>query len=514
MNTARKSGILLHPTSLSGDFCIGDLGAGAYAFLDWLALSGQTLWQILPLGPTGAGDSPYQPFSSFAGNETLLSPDILAEKGFMTGDERDSLKRSRSRVTDYGEAFFLKLPLLKRAASRFKAVAGREDLKSFGEFTAREAHWLDDYAVFMSIKREFEEKARRAGVEGAMWASYWPRDLARRDGAALASWKATHAEDIETYRVLQYFFHSQWTDLKRYANGKGIEIIGDTPIFVAYDSSDAWSHPDLFQFDGDLRPVAVAGVPPDYFSETGQLWGNPLYAWERHEETGFEWWISRVEAALKLTDLVRIDHFRGFDAYWAVPAADTTARNGTWMPAPGKKLLDALKRDLGHDIPIIAEDLGFITDGVRDLRDSFGLPGMKILQFAFDSQEAGAGSAAANEFLPHNYPVRSVVYPGTHDNDTLSGWLAKAKPGELASIDRYLGYVPKDRADALLREAVKSVAEMAVIPMQDILKLGTEARMNFPSVASGNWRWRILDFDLDSATASNLRELTETYGRN
>jgi 4-alpha-glucanotransferase len=513
MNIQRTSGILLHPSSLPGPYGIGDLGPQAGLFIDWLAAAGQGVWQVLPLGPTGYGDSPYAPFSSFAGNEFLISPEVLAAEGLLSREDLASLMLPASAKLDYGAIIPRKKAAIRLAAERFIAGSSTSDRAAFTAFRRENSFWLDDYVLFMDIKEEFDLKAAAEGVRDSSWNRYWPQAYAQRDGATLSARRQEKEAALEVRAAAQFLFYRQWDALHALALRKGIRIIGDLPIFVAMDSSDAWSNPGLFDLDEAGHPREVAGVPPDYFSADGQLWGNPLYAWERHRDEGFSWWLSRIEAALRLYDLVRIDHFRGLDAYWAVPAGELTARTGCWKKAPGRELLNALKRRLGGDVPIIAEDLGFITDEVRALRDEFSLPGMRILQFAFDAKESGKGLDASNSFLPHNYTANAVVYTGTHDNDTMAGWLATASTAELGYIDGYLGYAPADRVRALIREALKSVAAVAVFPAQDILGLGKEARMNIPSTLGGNWDWRLLEGQLTKALAEECNALASIYGR-
>jgi len=513
MRMSRKAGILLHPSSLPSRFGIGDFGLDAHRFVSDLARAGQGLWQVLPLGPTGYGDSPYASFSSFAGNELLISPDLLAAQGLLgTSDVRNIPDFPKERV-DFGAVIPWKRRLLNRAADAFIEGAGPERRAAFERFKAAEKDWLSDYAAFRAIKDEYDDDAAAEGREGALWNNYWPEPLALREPKALAIEKEKCAESILRYEVLQFFFNEQWRSLKAAANQEGISIVGDLPIFVAEDSADVWAHRSLFRLDGRGKPIEVAGVPPDYFSEDGQLWGNPLYAWDAHVSSGFDWWISRLRSALGLFDAVRIDHFRGFEAFWAVPSGERTARKGTWRKAPGAAFFAAVREAFGKEIPIIAEDLGFITAEVRALRDGMGLPGMRILQFAFDAGESGTAFDPENGFLPHNYTERTVVYTGTHDNDTLVGWLAQARKAEREYLDRYLGYSPADPARALIREALKSTAAWAVIPMQDLLGLGSEARMNRPSTLGGNWCWRMKEGGFAPGLAAELRELCALYGR-
>ena len=515
----RSSGILLHPTSLPGPYGIGDIGPVAARFVDWLAEAGQGIWQVLPLGPTGYGDSPYAPFSSFAGNELLVSPELLHRDGLLSRAELDSARLPENGRVDYGKVIRTKRSIVRLAARRLvdsrDAEPGRGPA-GFGAFRELNAGWLEDYALFVDIKEEYDGLARAAGVADSSWNAWWPAPLAQRDPAALRSRRLANADSILLIEAEQYLFRRQWGELRRAAAARGVRILGDLPIFVAMDSADAWARPELFALDGDGRPTEVAGVPPDYFSSDGQLWGNPLYAWDRHEADGFSWWLARVESALSLYDSLRIDHFRGLAACWAVPAGEKTARNGRWKPAPGTALLEALAGRLGHELPIVAEDLGFITDDVKELRDRFCLPGMRILQFGFDSLESGRGLDPGNPFLPHNYVPGCVVYTGTHDNDTLAGWLAQASAEEKAFIDAWLGYRPADLVKALVREAMKSAALWCIVPMQDLLGLGGEARMNTPGTIGGNWSWRMHPSVLGpegGRIAADLLAVTSIYGR-
>jgi 4-alpha-glucanotransferase len=513
----RSSGVLLHISSLPGRFGIGDLGPEAHAFADVLAAAGQGLWQILPLGPTGYGDSPYQSFSTFAGNELLISPELLAREGFLEGADIDSAPDFPKGRVDFGWVIYWKRPLLFKAARRFLDTAGPERMAAYRAFRAASAAWLDDYALFMSIKEEFTKRAEAEGVFGAMWADYWPKGLARREPGALEEWKRDHGADIETRAVLQFFFHEQFGALRAGANAAGVSLIGDLPIFVAYDSADVWAKRDLFLLDAEGRPLEVAGVPPDYFSADGQLWGNPLYDWAEHRATGFAWWKDRMAKAMEACDIVRIDHFRGFEANWAVPFGRENARTGEWKKGPGAELFDALKAALGG-LPVIAEDLGIITDGVNALRDGFGLPGMRVLQFAFSAGGPDGGLDAANSFLPHNYRPKAFVYTGTHDNNTLRGWLETEVPANvLPLIDAYLGLEgagTEERARGLMREAMKSVAAWCVIPMQDILGLGGEARMNTPSTLGGsNWGWRMEGRGMPAEAEARLRAASRMFNR-
>jgi 4-alpha-glucanotransferase len=499
---------------LPGPFGIGDFGSAAVAFVERLAEAGQVLWQVLPLGPTGFGDSPYAPFSSFAGNELLIGLEALEHEGLI--DRRDLVPRSSfpSSAVDFGAVIAWKRPILDRAASSFLEGAGPERRAAFGAFKADNASWLPDYALFRAIKDEYDRHAQAEGRQGALWNNYWPENLARRDPDALAAARARFGAAADRYEVLQFFFDEQWRTLKAAANNLGITIIGDIPIFVAQDSAEVWSKPELFALDERGRPLEMAGVPPDYFSADGQLWGNPLYDWEAHRREGFAWWIGRLAAALARCDAVRVDHFRGFQAYWAVPSGEITARRGIWREAPGAELFAVVEASLGKNLAIVAEDLGFITEEVRALRDDRGLPGMRVLQFAFDAAESGQPFDPGNAFLPHNYIEHCVVYTGTHDNDTLAGWLAHASNAERDYLRRYLGYSPIDPVRALIREAFKSVAAWAIVPMQDLLGLGSETRMNRPSTLGGNWTWRMEEGAFTAPLAAELREMSRLYGRN
>jgi 4-alpha-glucanotransferase len=510
----RISGILLHPTSLPGGFGIGDLGPAAQAFVQRLAEAEQRIWQVLPLGPTGYGDSPYAPFSSFAGNELLISLQLLADEGLIDHRRLGEASRFPRDRVDFGSVIPWKCEFLHEAAASFVAEASPERKEAFERFKKAESSWLAPYSLFRSIKDKYDAKARVEGRTGALWNNYWPAPLAMSDPAALAKERARLSVFIERYEVLQFFFAEQWAALKKAANAARLLIVGDLPIFVAEDSADVWAERSLFDLDSAGRPREEAGVPPDYFSEDGQLWGNPLYAWEEHERTDFAWWKRRLRAALSRFDVVRIDHFRGFEAYWAVPAGEKTARRGQWRKAPGEKLFEAVKAELGQEIPIVAEDLGFITEEVKALRDGLSLPGMRILQFAFDASESGTAFDPRNSFLPHNYTERCVAYTGTHDNDTLAGWYSQASAEERDYIARYLGYAPADPAKALVRELMKSTAAWAVFPMQDILGLGAEARMNTPSTLGGNWTWRMEEGAFSSGAARELARLSRMYGRN
>ena len=493
----RSSGILFHPTSLPGKYGIGTLGKEAYAFIDFLKKSKQKLWQIFPLGPTGYGDSPYQSFSSFAGNPYLIDFDLLIEAHLLSEEDlKDIFFGDNEEYIDYGAIYNQKYPLLRKAYENFKSSDNNEMKDSLENFKRENSSWLNDYSLYISLKNHFN---------GLPW-NEWAHDIKNRENSAMQYYKNELADDIEYHNFIQFLFFKQWNDVKRYANENGIKIIGDIPIFVAADSSDAWANPEIFLFDEERKPVKVAGVPPDYFSATGQLWGNPLYNWEKLKETNYSWWVERVRANLSTCDIIRIDHFRGFEAYWAVPYGDDTAINGQWEPGPGIDLFNAIKSQLG-ELPIIAEDLGLMTQGVIDLREATGFPGMKILGFAFDSGEE-------NDYLPHTYTRNCVVYTGTHDNDTLVGWFQKAKEEDRQFARDYLNSKADEEIhwDAI-RGAWSSVACMAISPVQDFLGLGSEARINTPGVAAGNWQWRLKHGVLTDELAERIAKLTRVYSR-
>jgi 4-alpha-glucanotransferase len=488
MKFPRSSGILLHPTSLSGPSGVGDLGAGAYAFADFLSATGQHLWQVLPLGPTGYGDSPYQCFSAFAGNPLLISLEKLAEEGILSAADLATAPSFANHEVDYGSVIRFKLPLLRKAFKNFKKRGTASDWNEFHVFCRQHITWLDDYATFTAIK---------AAHGGAVW-NRWDPAIASRRPEAIAHWTEKLSEEIESCKYGQYQFFKQWSGLKNYCHQRGIRIFGDVPIFVAHDSADVWAHPELFELAADGRPQVVAGVPPDYFSATGQLWGNPLYRWEVLSQTGYAWWIERLRATLATVDIVRLDHFRGFEGYWEVPATETTAVNGRWVKGPGASLFQAIQQALG-DLPIVAENLGVITPEVERLREQFGFPGMAILQFAFGTDPQGVG------FRPHHYSRDLVVYTGTHDNDTTMGWWTNSG---MADSTRSPEEIHREREFVLA-----SVADVAVIPLQDLLGLGSEARMNLPSKPSGNWRWRYRSEALTAEIRERLKELTEVFDR-
>ena len=493
MNIPRSSGILLHPTSLPNRYGIGDLGKSAYNFVDFLHDAGCKFWQVLPLGPTGYGDSPYQSFSTFAGNPYLISPDFLLEEDFLhPNDLKEDLDFSNDTV-DYGRVIGWKLNLLERAFIRFKRDPNLAE-DDFNIFCEKNSDWLEDYALFMSLKE---------ANGGGSWIG-WDEKLRNREKIVLDKARKELKPAIDRFTFYQFIFFRQWDALRRYAKEKDIQIIGDIPIFVSYDSSDLWANPELFFLDEKKLPTVVAGVPPDYFSETGQLWGNPLYDWKKHKESGYVWWIKRLRAILNLVDIVRLDHFRGFAGYWEVPAENLTAEHGRWMPGPGAELFTALQAALG-DLPIIAEDLGEITPDVFELRDQFNLPGMKIFQFGFSDEN--------NPFLAHHYPENCVAYTGTHDNDTAHGWYASTSEHERDFARRYLSVDGSDIAWDLVRTLWHSKANLVLAPMQDLLSLGTDARMNFPGRLGGNWEWRMKEDELSDELKERLRGLNEEVSR-
>jgi 4-alpha-glucanotransferase len=491
---ARSAGVLLHPTSLPGPYGIGDLGPAAHDWVDRLARAGVTWWQVLPLGPTGYGDSPYQSFSAFAGNTNLISPDLLARDGLLRPHDLGGEEFPPSAV-DYERVRPFKAALTARAWQNFLAGAAPELRPAFDEFCTREADWLDEFALFLSLKEAHGERS---------WQE-WPEELIQREPAALQQARRELAGAASLHRFRQFLFFQQWSALKEYANRQGVRLLGDVPIFVATDSADVWTHPELFLLDERRRPRVVAGVPPDYFSETGQLWGNPLYDWPAHRRTGYAWWLARLRATLRQVDWVRLDHFRGFEAYWEVPSDSPTAVTGRWVKSPGADLFEAVRRELGG-LPLIAEDLGVITPEVEALRRQFGLPGMCILQFAF-------GGAQEDRFLPHRHERNLVVYTGTHDNDTTHGWFAVLTDAERRFLRRYAPSTDGDVAWDLIRIAWASVADTALAPLQDVLALGTAARMNWPGKPAGNWRWRCRADQLTPAVFDRLADLTEVYGR-
>ena len=491
----RSSGILLHPTSLPGKYGIGDLGVGAYRFVDWLEAQGQSIWQVLPLGPTSYGDSPYQTLSAFAGNGNLISLDRLVEDGLLDeGDLADTPPFPSDRV-DFGWVIPYHNQKLALAYCNFAANPDPALTPAFSQFVGENQFWLEDYALFIALKRQHKLRP---------WTE-WERELRRRDPSALEAAREASAEQINLERFRQWLFYRQWLALKQYAHDKGIRLIGDLPIFVAHDSADVWARQSEYFLDESGGPTVIAGVPPDYFSPTGQRWGNPIYRWGVMRASGYGWWINRIQALLRLVDFIRIDHFRGFEAYWEIPASEPTAIRGQWVEGPGASLFHAIKAALGA-LPIIAEDLGVITPGVEKLRDDFGLPGMKVLHFAW--------SDSANPFLPHNHRVNSIVYTGTHDNNTTRGWWEEEVDERTREfVKDYLGGEIHDIVWTLARVGMRSSARAFIMPMQDVLSLGGGARMNKPGVSTGNWTWRVTEAALNHQGKEALRHITRLYQR-
>ncbi|MBZ0182959.1 MAG: 4-alpha-glucanotransferase [Melioribacteraceae bacterium] len=495
MKFERSAGILLHPTSLPSKYGIGDLGKDAFYFIDFLAAAKQTIWQVFPLGPTGYGDSPYQCFSAFAGNPLLISPDLLAEEGLLSQHDLENIPHSDPNKIDFGQVINYKKELLVKAFENYK----HKNENGFNDFCEINKNWLDDFALFMAVKDYHN---------GILWTE-WSEDIAFRKKGAVEAWTKKLEEKIFFQKFIQYKFFMQWGAVKDYANSKGIKIMGDLPIFIAYDSSDLWANKDLFTVDEHGKLETVAGVPPDYFSETGQLWGNPLYKWEVMKKHHFRWWKDRFKQMYELVDIVRIDHFRGFDAFWEIPGDAPTAQTGKWVDAPGRELFKEIKKELG-DVPIVAEDLGVITESVEELRDMFEFPGMKILQFGF-------GPNGDNGFLPHNHVKNCVVYSGSHDNDTTKGFFENERrmnSGIYEWTQKYLNYYGEDIVFAVIKAAYASVANTTVIPLQDMLNLGTEARMNFPGKLGGNWTWRFTWEQITEDLASVYAEMVDMYDRN
>ena len=493
----REAGILLPVSSLPSRYGIGCFDSAAYEFIDQLAAAGQSLWQMLPVGPTSYGDSPYQAFSTFAGNPYFISLENLIERGWLTEEECETaLPEEDPRAVDYGLQYRNRLKLLRTAYRKSDICETRE----FLDFVQKQAEWLADYALFMALKDAHD---------GLAWTE-WEPALQFRKPLALEKAREELAEQIRFYQFLQYLFYSQLEDLLGYAHEKGIRVIGDIPIYVALDSADTWAEPELFQLDETRRPTHVAGCPPDAFAAGGQVWGNPLYRWEYHKKTGYAWWIRRIRNCFRTCDVLRIDHFRGFDEYYAIPAGEETAVNGGWRQGPGMELFNAVRQALG-DREIIAEDLGYVTDSVRELVRETGYAGIKVFEFAFDSRDTGS----ARDYLPHNYPVNSVAYTGTHDNATLLAWLSEISEEERAQVRRYVCQEAED--EKLIWPIVccvlRSVARQAVIPMQDYLGLGNEARMNQPSTHGSNWKWRLLPGEFSPDLAEQIRLAAEIYGR-
>ena len=494
----RGCGILLHITSLPSRFGIGDVGPGARNFVDFLAGADQSYWQVLPLNPTSNGEanSPYSSSSAFAGNVNLISPELLVRDGYLPHESISSLLSFPEDQVDFKAAISFKSNLLDRAFENFKS---RINKSGYEKFCAENSYWLDDFALFVALKEHFK---------GQNWGE-WPPEIKNREPKALSAYSEKLRERIEKEKFWQHIFFSQWIETKDYTNKHDIKIVGDLPIYMSHQSSDVWAHQDLFKLDDQKRPAYLSGVPPDYFSKTGQLWGNPVYNWDRIKETGFDWWIKRVRHNLTLCDLLRIDHFRGLAGYWEVPAGQKTAINGKWVLAPGTEFFSTLTGFI-PTLPIIAEDLGTITPDVKELMNKFGIPGMKVLLFAF------GGDLAENPYLPHNHIKNCLIYTGTHDNNTIKGWYNnEATADEKENLARYLGCTPSpDNINwTLIRLAMMSVADLVLISMQDILGLDSEARLNIPSTTHGNWKWRLNEAQLTEAISCKLKDMTLTYGR-
>jgi len=503
----RRSGILLHVTSLPGGHGIGDLGNSAHQFVEFLAESGQKIWQVLPLGPTGYGDSPYQLFSAFAGNPLLIDLNVLREQGLLALQDLTDASNLPEDQVEYGRVIRVKQGLLGKAARTFLAESTGADREAFDIFCQSNAEWLEDYSLFMACKSVYND---------AVWAD-WDVGLRQRDSSVLREWRERWSSHIAIHKFAQFEFFRQWEKLKTHCRNYGISIMGDVPIYVAHDSADVWAHPELFRLDENSRPTAVAGVPPDYFSATGQLWGNPLYRWDVSAASGHRWWIDRFRASLKLFDVVRLDHFRGFEAYWEVPAGASTAQEGKWVKGPGAEFFATVKSELTN-LPFVAENLGVITPEVEALRKQFGLPGMSLLQFAFGNDPQGPS------FRPHNYSRELVAYTGGHDNDTTVGWWTSTGVGESTRTAEdirkerdftrsYLGFEDEPIHWVFIRAVLASVAETAIVPLQDVLGLGSEARMNLPGTVSGNWKWRYQPGALTKDLSERLRRFSLLYDR-
>jgi 4-alpha-glucanotransferase len=497
----------LHPTSLPGAHGIGELGGEAHRFVDFLKTAGQTIWQVLPLGPTGYGDSPYQCFSAFAGNPLLINLDTLVKRGYLSAADLDGRPKLPRECVDFGTLIRWKLPLLKKAAQRFLQQANSGERSEYDAFCNRHAAWLDEFALFMALKETHDF---------VMW-TLWEPKYALREPEALEQARRELREFIDANKFVQFEFEREWLDLKARCARNGIRIMGDVPIYVAQDSSDVWAHPQLFDLNPDGTPRVIAGVPPDYFSATGQCWGNPIYRWDIHAQTGFQWWIARFRRTFEMVDLIRLDHFRGFAGYYEIPGTETTAVNGRWVKGTGASFFEAVEGTLGK-LPILAENLGVITPEVEDLRNRFGYPGMAILQFAFGKDPQ------APDFKPHNYPRHRVAYTGTHDNDTVVGWwnssgtsdsvrTADDVEKEMEFARRYLNTDGHEIHWVMIRTLLASVADTAIVPLQDVLGVGSEGRMNLPGTSSGNWRWRYRAEELTLGIGSRLRQMVETYDR-
>ncbi len=490
----RASGVLLPIASLPSNYGIGSFSKSAYEFIDALEKAGQKYWQILPVGPTGYGDSPYQSVSTFAGNPYFIDPEALVENGLLTREECEGYDFGSSlRYIDYEKIYLSRFDMLYKAYQRSNISVN----KDYQEFCKENAFWLEDYALYMAIKKNF----------GGQSFHEWPEAVKLREKSVISEYKSKLEDEVEFYTYIQFLFHSQWMGLREYAAQHGVKIIGDIPIYVAYDSADTWSHPELFQLDQNLIPIVVAGCPPDSFSANGQLWGNPLYRWEYHRETEYEWWLQRISYSLHLYDVLRIDHFKGLDEYYAIPYGKATAE-GEWKKGPGYEFFEYIDKKLGK-VNIIAEDLGYITQSVKDLLRKTGFPGMKILEFAFDSREA-------SDYLPHNYAHNCVVYTGTHDNDTILGWFQQINEDDRAMALKYINREQKDIKEInwdFIRLAMQSVADLCVIPVQDYLGLSSEARINIPSTVGNNWKWRLLEGEFQEDLLKKIHEITKLYGR-
>ncbi|HLF19255.1 MAG TPA: 4-alpha-glucanotransferase [Bacteroidota bacterium] len=495
MRFDRCSGILLHPTSLPGAYGIGDLGSTAYHFVDWLLVAGQKIWQMLPVSPVGVGNSPYMSLSAFAGSPLLVDLNELAARGWLNKTELERGPFFPSDRVDYATVAPFRLEKLQKAAVGFCSRATSRDRTEFESFCLANAPWLEEYATFMAFHDSYS---------GKVW-NRWDAEAAKREAGSMERRKDELKDSIHAHKFIQWSFVRQWNNLKRYANERQVRLVGDIPIFVAHNSADVWSQPEAFYLDSELRPTVVAGVPPDYFSKTGQRWGNPLYRWDVMKKDGYQWWVERFRAMFQLFDIVRIDHFRGFVSYWEIPVSEKTAERGRWVEGPKDDLFKAVQKSLGR-LPIIAEDLGFIVPEVTALRDQFQFPGMKILQFAF-------GSGIDNPFLPHRYVPNCVVYTGTHDNDTTCGWFQKANDTEKSFLKRYARLDGQDIHWNLMRLGSQSVADLAIFPFQDVLGIGSEGRMNYPGKPKGNWEWRFTWDQVKPEHAQHLFEITALYER-
>lgn len=495
----RSAGVIMHIASLPGKFGIGTFGKEAYEYVEFLFKSGLKYWQILPLGQTGYGDSPYQSFSAFAGNPYFIDFDILNKEGILNKEDYvNENYGDNEEYIDYGRLYEVKYIVLKRAYENFKKLNNIDLKAKFEEFTKENDSWLDDYSLYMAVKGRF----------GLVSWQEWDEDIKKREPEAINRYKDELSDEIGFWSFIQFLFFRQWNELKSYANEKGINIIGDIPIYVAEDSADVWSNPEAYLiYEDTLKPISVAGCPPDAFSETGQLWGNPIYDWSYMDDTGYSWWIDRVRESFKLYDILRIDHFRGFEAYWQIPYGDETAVNGEWVKGPGIKLFNAIKEELG-EVNVIAEDLGYLTQEVIDFRNETGFPGMKVLQFAFDSREE-------SDYLPHNYPVNSIAYTGTHDNDTFRGWFeVTGNREDVEYSKKYLKLTEEEGYNwGFIRGVWSSVSHTAIALMQDFLNLGNEARINYPSTLGGNWQWRVKYDALTDELAEKIYDITKLYGR-